>query len=529
LLGKLPVVTFTPPRYVELPAAGGMEAIRSEVNGSASLAKSFQAMTSPAAILMAEPMPLRLEAFDKASPFGPQQTHAFLLSHLSPVGPEARKRFAQCLARSDIHCLMDGGQMLLLGQEDHTRRFLSTLVQLPAQSFEDVPAASDDARTQPLVLRRWTDERATWLYLVNDSCWPVEAEVDLASNTSLRLEMLGADRKMLEATHSGTVARWRVSLEPYDLMAVRIARPQVRVASWRAKNDRSVEAALREMVRETRLRANTLRSPPPLLHLVNDSFEQPAEVGRPLPGWTAADGAGITVEVDRTRARTGESSLRLASEAPRAGEEPAVAWVRSDPFAPPATGRLAIWAWLKVSDPARQPKLRLAIEGRLDGQTYYRRANVGASEDGRATQPLTQEWSPFLFPVDDLPLSGLTDLKVGFDLMEGGEVWIDDVQIFDLWFQDPERDSLLLSIALADFQVQEGMLGDAHAFLESHWPQFLRRHVPLDEARLAAAPQRTISAPPTARNAEAPAASPPARNGMFDGMRRWVPRLPFNK
>ena len=122
-----------------------------------------------------------------------------------------------------------------------------------------------------------------------------------------------------------------------------------------------------------------------------------------------------------------------------------VVWIRSDSIPTPTTGRLAIWVWLKTADPKRQPKLRLAIEGELDGQPYYRRANVGASEDGRATQPLQQEWSPFLFPVDDLPTTGLTDLQIGFDLMDEGEVWIDQVQVFDLWFDDNERETLLKS------------------------------------------------------------------------------------
>ena len=80
----------------------------------------------------------------------------------------------------------------------------------------------------------------------------------------------------------------------------------------------------------------------------------------------------------------------------------------------------------------------------------------------RPTQPLQQEWSPFLFPVEDLPTQGLTDLQIGFDLMDEGELWIDQVQVYDLWFQEIERDSLLKSIALADFQVQEGKVGDGH-------------------------------------------------------------------
>ena len=200
------------------------------------------------------------------------------------------------------------------------------------------------------------------------------------------------------------------------------------------------------------------------------------------------------------------------------GQAAPVVWVRSDPIPTPTTGRLAIWVWLKTPDEKRQPKLRLAIEGQLDGQPYYRRANVGGSEDGRPTQPLQQQWSPFLFPVDDLPTTGLTDLQIGFDLMDEGELWIDEVQVFDLYFADNERETLLKSAYLADFQVQEGKVGDALHFVESYWPQFLRRNVALEQPRVAALPERSTTPLPA-----------PAKPAQADGWRRWLPRLPFQK
>src|SRR5206468_3661967 len=100
-----------------------------------------------------------------------------------------------------------------------------------------------------------------------------------------------------------------------------------------------------------------------------------------IPSWSVATGAGITVEVDRRMAKEGTSSLHVVSRRPTDAGTAPVVWIRSDVIATPTTGRLAIWVWLKTPDPRRQPKLRLAIEGRLDGQPYYRRANVGQSED----------------------------------------------------------------------------------------------------------------------------------------------------
>jgi hypothetical protein len=308
---------------------------------------------------------------------------------------------------------------------------------------------------------------------------------------------------------------WKLRLEAYDLVAARVEAPHLEVRSWRTMLDSTADTVLRESVRDLRLRANALRSPTPLTTLANASFEATA-AEEPIAGWTVAQGPALKAEIDHKGAKQGDSSLHLVSRA--GGDKDSVLWVRSRPIPVPETGRLAVWAWLKAPDARHQPTLRLAIEGRLDGQPYYRRANVGASEDGRATQPLMQEWSPFLFPVDDLPLQGLTELQIGFDLMSAGEVWIDDVQLYDLWFQENERDSLLKTIALADFQIQEGKVGDALQFTEGYWPQFLRRHVAIENTRMATLP-----------TTPAPTPGPSGRNGMFDGVRRWTPRWPFQK
>jgi hypothetical protein len=534
-LRQIPGLTLVRCRDVEPSTLAGSDPLRSELNGSIVLDREAASFASPAVLQFHAPLPLRLEAFDKVSPFGPQNTQMFMLSHLSPVGLEARARFIRSLASADVHVLLDGGQMLALGQEDSTRDLLLTLAEIPPVRFEDVPASMDDSRTQPVTLRRRSDGADTWFYLVNDSPWPVLADVDLVSSTALAIQTFGPLGQATKLSPAGGQLHWKMKLQPYDLVAARIAAADVKVASWRTQVDPGVDAALREQLRDIRLRANLLRSPAPMTSLANGSFESaemkasPGDSKKQVPGWSAATGAGITVEVDHRTAKEGASSLHVISRPPRVGAAGPVVWIRSDAIPTPTTGRLAIWVWLKTPDPRRQPKLRLAIEGRLDGQPYYRRANVGESEDGRPTQPLQQDWSPFLFPVDDLPVRGLTDLQIGLDLMDEGEVWIDQAQVFDLWFQEVERDSLLKSIALADFQVQEGKLGDALRFVEGYWPQFLRRHMPVENASVASIPQRTgaPASPAATTTPTQPAAEKKA--GTFDGVKRWLPRLPFQK
>jgi len=195
-------------------------------------------------------------------------------------------------------------------------------------------------------------------------------------------------------------------------------------------------------------------------------------------------------------------------------------WVRSAPFAAPISGRLSLLAWVRVNDVVRQPTLRLAVEGKLDGRVKYWKANVGASEDGQPVKPLTTEWSAYRFPVIDLPQAGLTDLRVGFDLMGEGEVWIDEVQVFDLWFEDNERADLLKSVATADLQAGSGNLADAQEYLNGYWPSFLRRHIHLPDSP----PLAPGLAGEPARAAAAPLPSKPPSPSITDRLKSWIPR-----
>jgi hypothetical protein len=115
---------------------------------------------------------------------------------------------------------------------------------------------------------------------------------------------------------------------------------------------------------------------------------------------------------------------------------------------------------------------------------FYKLARLGASEPGQPVKPLTTKWSQYHFLLTDLPVTGLTELRVGFDLMGEGEAWMDDVQVYDLWFDpDKEQRELLKSTFTADEQLASGQLGECWRFVEGYWPAFLRRHVALGSRR----------------------------------------------
>lgn len=172
--------------------------------------------------------------------------------------------------------------------------------------------------------------------------------------------------------------------------------------------------------------------------------------------------------------------------------------------------------WLRVANAAAQPSLQLAFEGNLHGERYYRWAEIGAAPGtAKAATPIGTNWAQFVFPVDDLPLEGLTQLHVRFDLIGPGEVWIDDVQLFDRAFSGNEVKELTKLIMLAHVTLQNGKVGDCMRLLEGYWPRFLEENVPLRPGPVARKPDR--SRPPAAK----PSRQSP---GILDRIKGILPR-----
>lgn len=482
------------------------QAVNIGANLSNELDRVFADLPHPSVQHYHEVFPLHLPSFDAVSPFGADHTHTSLMTHFAPGGPFSRRRFVHSLATCDAQIMLDGGWMLSLGEEESLRPLIEIYRQLPATKFADVTAAQRNS-TQPLVVRKASYRGQTYVYAVNDSRWPITAEVDFEIPGNPSAQSL--DRKIQPTfQRQGNVSRWSLHLTPYDVQAIAIPGENTRVADFRVKLESTITNELSQQIEEIRGRANSLRNPKAIEVLRNPGFEL-IQKNQPLPGWVYARGNGIVVAPDAAVKFGGNQSLLLRSNGP-------VAWVRSEPFPAPTSGRIALWVWLKVSDVNQQPPLRLAIEGKLDGQTYYRFATVGA---GKGAAALQGEWRQFRFQVTDLPPQGLSDLRIGFDLMGAGEVWIDDVQLYDMWFFNHERDELLKRIAAADYQLEQGWVLDCAKFLDSYWPRLLAQQIPI-QPRLA----QTIAPPPppmppSSTDKNASPAPPPKNEAESKGWR----------
>ena len=402
-----------------------------------------------------------VKSFEAQAPFAPGV--GWIAAHTPPAAEFNRRRFARHLAAFDSRMLFDGGFMLPLGQEEPLSEMLAVLRSLPGEHFTSV-----DEVPQPLTVRVAAANKRTWLYAVNDSPWQVKVRIYLDSSVE-KLSRLGLnqDEVILDATSEGRV--WQLEIEPYGLTAATINAVGVKVRRVEVELPPDCHKPLTAKLEELAARAASLRDAPRPLVLTNRDFETPGSGELPA-AWTASRQPGTLAAVDTQQKYQGERSLKLSSIGP-------ILSVVSDPLEPPQTGRFAISVWLRVEDEQRQPPLRLAIEGVLEGGQYYRHAPVGV---GQRVPKIHPRWTQFVFQVHDLPTQGLSELRVRFDLMGPGEVWVDEVQCFDLLFRRDELVELSKLITLASVKLQNNEVADCLRLLEGYWPRFLAMHVPIE-------------------------------------------------
>jgi hypothetical protein len=473
----------------------------------------FQNSAATGSLFFHPPREIRIDSFDQKSPIKPSYT--WLVAQTSASDKLNRRRFVHSLATLDAQAVFDGGWLLPMGQEDSIRDLVAAYRALPAVKFQQI--VDKQNTSQPVTFRAGVQAGRTYLYAVNDAPFRVTAKLHIAAASNCRLEELTGARKINPPkADPGGGMTWELRLEPYDLVAVQLSDPAAQLARPQAMWPDDIEQALGMEIRKLGARAAVLRSPPVPKMLENADFERAAEKNISIPGWAGTTRDGVLIELTRSHVHGGKQAAIVSSNGP-------IACLVSQPFPAPTTGRLSMTVWLRTDAAGRQPPFRLAIEGKLDGRDYYRYAQVGRPPEGAPpTAALGGEWEPFLFLLDDLPLTGLSPLRVRFDLMGAGQVCVDDVQLNTLAFTQPEIIELSKLITLADVKLQRSQLGDCVRLLEGYWPRFLEENVPLPASVQAAS---ELAKQPAAKKAPEEK-NPPEnsdRTGLLDRMKNMIP------
>jgi len=469
--------------------------VEMQINESTVLQKLHSQGTSTGILFDHAPHVAKLPQLEQQSPWGPANTNTWFANTLTPSHQFNRQRFVAALAKSDYQVLVDGGWLLTMGQEDATREIFRSYQQLPAVTFETVKINSAPV-AQPLVIRRHytnaENQQATYLYVLNNAPWATTAQVELLLPPNGHPVSLGQDAKSSFRWHPRG-ATWQLVMEPFDLIAVRIDHAEADVVGANVQYNQEVVPHLHNRILEVNQRLGPLQQLSSRTPLKNADFEAPA-VNQMIPGWLYNSQAGNQVNVIRNAGQKGEQYLSLN----RSENSQQVLWVRSETFNVPPTGRVAFTVWMRTSTPNHQPSIRLSIEGRLNGKVYYRPCTIGKPESGLTTtsnvNPLSANWNRYVLIVNDLPTQGLSDLRVGFDMMTPGHVEIDNLQVYDLWFQQREYRELMKDLSVAYSQPSQGRVSDCFEYLNSYWPQYLIKYAPANRdsiARQATLPDKT--------------------------------------
>ena len=176
-------------------------------------------------LLYHRPQRQRLASFDAKSPM---EAYTFLVNQSSADGAAARQPFATTFRNQVPEVILDGGELLPLGQEDATRHVLQILRQLPAGPS---PAAQSDGC---ITVRCYTEANDTICLLINQCPWQVDAAIGLNLPLQTGMQPIvtdASDDSIAAKTFDSGPQTWSLKLAPYEVQAVRFAAADVKVES----------------------------------------------------------------------------------------------------------------------------------------------------------------------------------------------------------------------------------------------------------------------------------------------------------
>jgi len=512
-LEKIPGVVICPPRFVGSMTPLAVRGVDLESNhAAATWNRTLDSNGSPAALLYHRPRHRQFASFAAKSPFEVAD-QLNIVSQPLAHGWAVRQPYAEAILQSDPVALLDGGELLPLGQEDELRQARFLLTQLPTNA--DVTERCE----QPITVRTYAEPERVTLVVVNLSPWSAETHVTLDLPQSVILEpLVGGEAKLSEPPPTKTlpagIQTWSLSLAPYAIEAVRIAAPGLKVTSIKVDVN---EAAKNELAaRIADLTNRDLTAPRLYQRITNPSFEPLGGAG-PIPGWQIS-GAAATGELDATTPQEGKTCLYFQGKGQFAALD-------CDNFSTPETGQLAMTVWVRGQNTTPQSELRMLFESQGPGQPYRRSAIVGGVNPG--AQAVSSQWQSYAILVDDLPLESGRQMRVRFELSGPGEIWLDDIKLYDLLFPlkfyrnaRTEIVQLLQRIHAAKSALEAGQVADCVRLLEGYWPRFLETYTPLVQPAIA------VDTSPAQQNSTSPANNnQETAPGLSERIKRFVPIL----
>lgn len=502
-LGGSPGIVALPTRYVESMTPLVDRAIDMSINE----AFASSEVSSPALLLYHRPHRHSIAAPGSLASYGATPPTA---SQPAAHASAARKPYVEALSSDDPTIVVDGGPRLPLGEEESVRQVRSILRALP-------PAmATEVSRAQNVSVRTYDDRGQAVFVVINECPWQADVTIDIVADTPVTALPLVMSRSNTTQTTTEQFAAgqqlWSLQLAPYEVHAVRFSGGAPRVERIEA---RVSEIGMQELTaRVTELKERDLIATPRYTALKNPGFEGKGTAALPAGWQLVGDPATSRAELDANNPQELQTCLHLANQ----GGGTAV--IESDEFVVPPTGQLGMLAFIRGANFGADTTLRLVFE--IEGQpTRYRRYSVLGGNRADAI-PIAADWGGgYAFGQADLPLDASAQMRVKFELSGQGDVWIDNVQLYDLLFPlsfygpgDGERLQLVKRRTEVERALQRGELAACVRTLEGYWPRFINAYTPRVESQIATQPLAPESASPQSQ-------APPAEETPSVSRRSW--------
>ena len=498
------IVLMRPYRHAPLHSLASQKS-EFELQNVSQFAQWFSSQHQSASLMYARSAWARFENLEKSSLLNRVRDPILRLQQLSRSEEWDCQPLAQSLLEDDTSLFVNGGLLMNSSINEYRKDFAGVFSQLSNQKFKDARHATHPDERHPIAVRYLDGEKGTELYLVNSSPWRVEVVVQTNKVLASGIESFSR-RDWLPVGASESPGEFRVTLEPFELVGGRVVDKQIVLREFTYRLPDSAQRQLSASYYKLRSKLVASGNAQPLNLLSNPGFEKPL-----LEDWTIGnqDGDFAFVEADGAGLE-GHSALRIEN-----GNQQNV-WIRSDVIPVTETGRLSISVWLKLGKNGQQPPLRISVESDDPKTDYYRFAEVGSLNTDKVTpNQLTSDWRQYAVHFDDLPQQPISGLRIGFDMIGTGEVWVDKVQIFDRWLDENDAKAITQMLASIGPLLNENeTLERCRKILESYWPTFLREYFD-DQSSVA---QSTDSSVEPAEEIQ----GKPVRSTMRQRFRRFV-------
>lgn len=427
-----------------------------------------------------------------------------MVTPVTRTGVDVNQPFARSLAHFDDQIIFEGGALVPLGQEAMANSFFRVYRQLPAIPFKTVQLEG----SSPLVVRKANANGETFIYAVNPSPWSVQANLQWKAPGATVSSVGG---KGFETKNLFDRADADITINAYGLVLFRFSSENVDLLACRTELPAGIAKDLRVQLDEVISRADFVEQSDAPVSVLRDPGFESSLTDSPDAAWTFSRAPDGTVANDYTTRAAGNSSLRLkAITGPVA--------ITSHEFTAPTTGRFVVSLKLRASRPMRTPLLLRLKSSDPNYQPTH-----------RFTEDLTTEFQQIEVPFNNLPNDPNLRLKLHVEMIDAGEVWVDDIQINDKSFLPEEQDALRLILQFAYEQQSKGDLSTCYEILTSYWPRFLLRHVA--PVKVATRPVRNGNRPaarptPTRPTPQRLPAEKESKPRFLDKLKRYVPRVP---